>query len=346
MNKSILIFSMIALTGALIYFNGSSSSKEAPSETELSQFNSFRLNNNKVYSSQAEAGYRFKIFQQNLQKIQKHNANINTSYTLGVNPFADLTFEEFKAFYLVEDPEDLQSPRQEQGKLLTFDLSSAPVKQVDWRKKKVLGEIKNQGSCGSCWAFSAIGVVEAAFALFNNEKLVLSEQELVDCSEKYGNDGCNGGFSYQGLDYIRENNINNNEDYPYVGKDQKCKKVAGKGEKTIAQYTLLPKGPEPIIERLKISTTTVSFSVQDDLFLYKSGIYNPEFCPNPRNHAVNAVGFNLNSKLPYFIIRNSWGPSWGEKGYFRIAIREENGTCWMTGEGRTAYVDLIKTSEI
>ena len=340
MNNKLIFLGIIALTGLVMYMNNRDSTNQNERDSDLSEFHSFRKTHSKIYSSTVEANHRLVIFKQNLEMIRNHNADTTSSYKLGINQFSDMTFQEFSASYLHDDPEDNFIEGSDINELAQVNSSAIGDDKVDWRDKGIIGNIKNQGTCGSCWSFSAISVVEEAYALQKEDKSVLAEQELVDCSHEYGNNGCGGGFSFQGLDYIRDKSINLNSDYPYTALERTCKSIAGQGKHGIAKWTALPAGFKNMQDRLRVSPTTASFRVQNDFLQYKSGVYNPKSCPGGRNHAVNAIGFNFEDPIPHFIVRNSWGTSWGEQGYFKISATEGNGTCWFNGEGRTTFVTL------
>lgn len=344
MNKQIFILSAIALTGILFLLASQNNSiNNNNKHLEISQFAQFRTEFEKKYSSTQELDYRFNVFLKNLQIIENHNSDQTNTYTLGVNQFSDLTFEEFSAFYLgrassqKDEPEIVQNAPE-------IDFSSIEPKEINWVEKGIVSEVKNQGSCGSCWAFSAVSVVEEAYAQFKNQKLNLSEQELVDCSRSYGNQGCSGGFENKGLSYVAEKRINLDEVYPYHAVDQKCKKeFSGKGVATIENWKPIEEGFEKVAEILKNQPTTASFYVQDDFFLYKSGVYQPKgSCNGSINHAVNFVGYNVNAAIPYLLVRNSWGKKWGDNGYFKIKIVKGSGTCKITSKNENFFINLKK----
>ena len=338
MNKIALLLAVVALTGTAIFFSSSfEKQNEEGMDLIMSEFNTFRTKYKKVYATQSDASYRMKVFKTNLELINKHNSDQSQTYTLGVNQFSDMTFEEFKKFYLTENSDD--SFNMQEGSEFYFGENSKG-ESVDWREKGIVKGAKNQARCGSCWAFAAASVVEQQYALAGSEILV-SEQELVDCAGAYGNQGCNGGLAPWALSYVLDKGINLAKDYPYQAVTRKCT-IPKEGEIKISRFVVLPAGPDFLIERLKKGTSTVSFSVQQDFMSYKSGIYNPKSCPNPRNHAVNAVGFDTTGEIPYFIIRNSWSANWGENGFFKIAIKDGNGTCTITGEGRSSSVNFQK----
>lgn len=344
MNTKIIILGFLALTATVIVFSSLHQTTSEPfdKQTTATQFSFFKNEFAKTYSSLSEMDYRMQVFASNSAIINQHNSNLKSTYKLGINQFSDITFEEFSAKYLRNDPEDNYQMGPELNSELYYGNSDG--QEVDWVKAGIVGKVKNQASCGSCWAFSAVSVVEEAYALFKKVPIPnLSEQELVDCSTSYGNEGCGGGFSFQGLDYIREKGINNGKDYPYKAVDLKCKsKLSGKGWAKIEKWTVLLGGPGNLADGLRQQPTTASFHVQSDFMQYKSGVYNPTTCIGNRNHAVNAVGFKLDASVPYFIVRNSWGSTWGEEGLFKIAAKSGNGTCWFNGEGRSTFPTLAQ----
>ena len=184
--------------------------------SELSQFHSFKDNFNKEYHSIQEREYRFQIFQQNLKKIQKWSQT--KTFSVGINQFSDLTWEEFTSSYLMTPIKNT----------LNKSATKTSNDEIDWREKGIVSEVKDQGMCGSCWAFSTTGSMEAFLAQKDGNLTEFSEQQLVDCSRDYGNYGCNGGLMSQAYDYIAKSGLETEADYPYRARDQKCKADAGK----------------------------------------------------------------------------------------------------------------------
>jgi len=334
METKFLVLAGLLTMGALVTYNLSSSaasSSPASSSPVLSaraQFASFKAAHKKVYSSQSEEEFRFGVFQKRLVTIEEHNRK-NLSYKKGINHMSDMTYEELFRFYTSQTVLDNSASR---GK------SSATVKDgevVDWRKKGVVTPVKNQGQCGSCWAFSATGSLESFYALQNKLKgddlKQFSEQELVDCSGAQGNEGCGGGLMNYAFDYVIKNKIAIEEEYPYRAKNMKCKADKTKTRYTLAEYKTLTKetaNVEELAKLIKTQPISVAFEVQEDFFDYKSGVYKASSdCGDALNHGVLAVGYNTKKKVPYFIVKNSWAESWGLKGYFLMAIGKGRGTC-------------------
>lgn len=227
---------------------------------------------------------------------------------MGVNQFTGLTDQEFVMIYL--SPRNSPVPLEE-------NLVMPPINaDIDWTTKGAVSPIKNQGSCGSCWAFSATGVLES-WALMKGQTVSLSEQQLVDCSKKYGNEGCNGGFNYQGLAYVRDKGIASEKEYPYTAKTQSCK-VDG-GSFKIAKVNTVT-GCSNIVNAIQIRPIGVSADATN-WSRYSSGIFNN--CKTSLNHDILLVGLTST----YYKIKNSWGSSWGENGFIRLATGNTCGVC-------------------
>lgn len=304
------------------------------------EFFAFKEKYGKVYSSENELAYRKRIFLETLKSIELHNADKSQTYTLGINQFSDMTFEELKAKYLV-DFSNFQghSKCEKQKSWAHLDQGEDPKSEIDWQKEGKVQSVKNQQDCGSCWAFSAIGALESAYAIYKKGSLPnLSEQELVDCSKPYGNSGCLGGLMNLAFDYILDKKINTEKDYPYIGVDQKCNaNLSGKGTFELKGCVQAKNNVEGLVAGLRKQPVSIAFTVQEDFFKYAEGIYNPKKCPGYPNHGVLAVGFKLNEKIPYFKMKNSWGEEWGDKGYFKIATGTKKGTCDLAGSGWNYY---------
>lgn len=342
MNSKLLILSAIALTGAALFFASQipSTNSHSQSSLNLEVFSDFRKTHQKNYASDQELQYRLSVFTQNLESIEKHNADSTQTYKLGVNQYSDLTFEEFKAKYLGFEEDFQGSAKCEKSG--NDSLSLSDDNEVDWVAKGVVHEVKNQASCGSCWAFSTVAALESAYAIFKGEKgLDLSEQELVDCSTSYHNHGCSGGLMSFAYDYILDKGIHDGKDYKYIAKNQKCQAPTIKGTlHKLAGCRQVAKGIENVVTAARKQPVAVAFFVQNDFMSYHSGVYNPKGCRSNPNHAVTVVGFKLDAELPYLVVKNSWGVSWGLKGYFQIAIGKDNGTCNLGGHENN-YVPVV-----
>jgi len=290
-------------------------------------FDSFRQRYNKVYSTDRETARRRMIYTENLGLIDSVNAQ-KRGYTLGENEYADLTWEEFKAAKLLNTPQEC-SATQGNHKMSGVAVKAEPA--MDWRDKGVVTPVKNQGSCGSCWTFSTTGCLESMWAIKTRNLTALSEQQLVDCAGAFDNHGCQGGLPSHAFQYIKyAGGIQTETGYPYTGRDGRCKFDKTQVAATVADGVNITEGAE---DELFDAVThqgpiAVAYQVSGDFRFYKDGVYDSTQCksgPMDVNHAVLAVGYNTDAKTnkPYWIIKNSWGTSFGIQGYFYM-IRNKN----------------------
>ena len=340
MNKLLLALGIVTLTGitGFLLLGGSQSTDNGLG----GQFNEFCRDHSKEYHSLAERAYRLAVFQKNLELISAHNERKDVTWELGLNQFADLTYAEFKEYYLTDMSTHNGSTVDhcaEPGALTTNGPDS-----VDWRKLGKVQKVKNQGMCGSCWAFSATGALEAAYAIKTGEAPPnLSEQELIECSSSYGNKGCGGGLMQWAYDYIIDHNIHNSQEYPYKSAfGGKCKTdKLGKGKFGVAKCIKAAASIEGLADALVNAPVAVAMFVDPGFMFYRKGIYNPANCKAEPNHGVTAVGFELNSNPPSFHVKNSWGALWGDKGFFQISMGTGSGTCGLSGNGNNYWVEAL-----
>uniref|UniRef100_A0A3P8VNZ3 Cathepsin K n=1 Tax=Cynoglossus semilaevis TaxID=244447 RepID=A0A3P8VNZ3_CYNSE len=271
-----------------------------------------------------EEGIRRAIWEKNMRMIQAHNEEAALgihSYEMGMNHLGDMTSEE-----VVEKMTGLQVPlnRDYTFTLALDDRVSKLPKTIDYRKKGMVTSVKNQGSCGSCWAFSSAGALEGQLAKQSGQLLDLSPQNLVDCVKE--NDGCGGGYMTNAFRYIQENGgIDSWEAYPYVGEVRSRRSTQCKG------YKEIPMGDEHAlaVALFKVGPVSVGIDASQSSFqFYQRGVYYDRNCnKDDINHAVLAVGYGVNSKgKKYWIIKNSWSETWGNQGYIMMA-RNRNNLC-------------------
>lgn len=290
-------------------------------------FQQWKSQQNKAYASPAEQMYRMQNFNRNLQTIQQVNSDKSLTYELGLNQFSDLSEEEFVAKYTglqgVDTAADFVVPHVNKG---------VRNDGVDWRDQGAVNDVKNQGSCGSCWAFSAIGAIESAWKIAGNVLTSFSEQQLVDCSSAFGNHGCQGGLMNNAFKYLVKSagGIETEAAYPYTAADGKCKFDATKVNGKIKTYSSInQRDCDGLLHAITSQPVSVGIAA-NAIMQYKSGIFNNPRCGTQLNHGVVAVGYGVEGKQEYWIIRNSWGASWGEKGYIRFARddnKSEDGMC-------------------
>ncbi|KAF4690396.1 hypothetical protein FOZ63_028046 [Perkinsus olseni] len=286
-------------------------------------FVGFQRKHGKRYRDKEEESKRAAIFKANLEYIEEVNSQ-NLPYKLGVNEYADLSFEEFSAQMLrpIKVDEKMKEKMLVQAEDDAMDLPAS----VDWREKNVLNPIKNQGDCGSCWAFSATGALEAQHAIATGKLLSLSEQQLVDCSTDYGNKGCNGGIMDAAYNYTQHHGIDQESTYPYNAGDNKCqdtlaKKADGLSIGEVNGFYMLPQTDAALMKALMAAPVSIAMYADIAFQLYSSGVYTSflcQFAGESINHGIVAVGYGTEGGEDYYLMRNSWGPSWGLNGYFKI----------------------------
>jgi cathepsin L len=287
-------------------------------------FASWTTTHKKAYASPEEHAYRLSVFAANADFVRKWDANAR-GFTVGLNLFADLTNEEFRAMY--------------NG--LNISVTIGEVKQtvprvgipasVDWRKEGIVTPVKNQRQCGSCWAFSTTGSVEGAHAQATKQLVSLSEQNLVDCSVPQGNHGCNGGLMDSAFRYIISNHgIDTEASYPYTATGpNSCRYNAATRGATITSFRDVPRGSEAgLADAVALHVVSVAIDASHSSFqLYTGGVYNEPRCSSTQlDHGVLAVGYGDQNGTPYWLVKNSWGANWGLSGYILMS-RNRNNQC-------------------
>jgi len=313
MFKLLLTFALVAFTVALDL------------DQEWFQYKTTYAKN---YASKEEESVRRQIWEHHYEYIEEHNkgyARGESSFFLGANEFMDMHHDEF-----VKVMNGYQGrPAPSNARVFAgSELMDVPP-TVDWRTKGYVTDVKNQGQCGSCWAFSTTGSLEGQWFKKTGKLPSLSEQNLVDCSKKQGNEGCHGGLMDYAFTYIKENKgIDTEASYPYEGKDGSCRfnratvgandtgfvDVKSKDENAL-QQAVATVGPIAVA----IDASHISFQ------LYKGGVYHSLFCSETRlDHGVLAAGYGTDDGKDYWLVKNSWGTSWGMKGYIYMSRNRHN----------------------
>ncbi|MED6118381.1 hypothetical protein PIB30_002087 [Stylosanthes scabra] len=309
----------------------------ASSSSDTSQlFRTWCDHHGKTYSSDEERTYRLKVFQDNYDYVQRHNQMPDSSYTLSLNAFADLTHQEFKAsrlasrsssFLRFSNPQRRFSNDNDNYNNILRQVPSS----IDWRNEGAVTPVKDQGSCGACWSFSATGAIEGINKIVTGSLESLSEQELVDCDKKY-NSGCEGGLMDYAYQFIIDNKgIDTESDYPYLTHEATCNKDKMKRRVvTIDGYTDVPSNNEKkLLEAVATQPVSVGICGSERAFqLYSKGIFTGP-CSTALDHAVLIVGYGSENGVDYWIVKNSWGTSWGMNGYIHMV--RNNGTQGICG---------------
>ncbi|KAK3022314.1 hypothetical protein RJ639_046172 [Escallonia herrerae] len=307
-----------------LFFASLSSATNLPwrSEEEVKGlYETWLAKHGKAYNGLGEKEKRFEIFKDNLRFIDELNSEERT-YKVGLNRFADLTNEEYRSTYLGTrtDAKRRFAKSKSVSQRYAVKAGDELPESVDWRERGAVASIKNQGNCGSCWAFSTVAAVEGINQIVTGELITLSEQELVDCDRSY-DAGCNGGLMDYAFEFIIANGgIDSEADYPYEGVDAQCDPIR-KNAKVVSidGYEDVPPYNEKALKKA-VAHQPVSVAIEASgraLQLYYSGVFTGA-CGTALDHGVVVVGYGSENGVDYWIVRNSWGNSWGEGGYFRM----------------------------
>ncbi|KAJ0984366.1 hypothetical protein J5N97_002722 [Dioscorea zingiberensis] len=316
-----IFFIILFLISSLV---SSSSKAITRSESEIKLlYEGWLVTHQKYYNNLMEKEKRYDIFKDNLRYIDERNAG-DHSFRLGLNVFADLTNEEYRATYcggLLVDKMDLKGDHGDdhhgQKHWLNETEDDVPD-SIDWRELGAVVPIKHQGACFSCWAFSSVAAVEGLNQIKTGKLISLSEQEIVDCFKK----DCDAGYIQDSLNFIVENGgLDTEEDYPYKAKYVSCDKF--KNNKKIVSIDgyerVYPPNDEVGLKKI-VAKQPVAAGIEGygkDFQLYESGIFNGN-CGTSIDHAVAIVGYGVENKTDYWILKNSFGVKWGENGFMRI----------------------------
>jgi len=291
------------------------------------QWENFKIAHTKNYASQAEHDMRFEIFQANHKFITEFPAH--RGFSVAHNEYSDLSNVEFRARFnglnITKKPAVVaHSPR--------LTLKSSVPTNWDWRTKGAVTGIKNQGQCGSCWSFSSTGSMEGAWFLKKGTLVSLSEQNLIDCSVAQGNEGCQGGLMDQAFQYVITNNgIDTEASYPYTATGpNNCQYNVANRAATLTSFTDVTSGSESgLLTAVYGTPTSVAIDASQQSFqFYSGGVYNEPACSSTQlDHGVLAVGFGMyEGTTAYWLVKNSWGTSWGLNGYIMMS-RNLNNQC-------------------
>lgn len=379
----------------------------------MAEFESWIDKFEKKYNSLTEKGERLLVWLENHALIESHNSK-GASFTVAHNEYSDLTFSEFQQRFNLHVKADIRKTRfnfkdakkAAQQKLRGSDAEDTSISRklqdkegLDWASQGLVGPIRNQGLCGACWAFSAVGSIESAMAIGKYKKMTpgereedwdivnaqdgwvseqlglvipLSEQNLIDC-DVMNQQGCDGGLMITDFDEEEgKSGVCSENDYPYVQAQGTCSSsmcTPVPGSKIKDHVDIEPRKTANLVEALKENPVTAAMVASDHMFqFYSSGIYsvkdcgkvtkeegdedceilyeNQDTCLPDVNHGVLVVGYGTDDSASgdvkdFFKVKNSWGDSWGEGGYFRIARYDEDPTDPKTNWGECAILSIL-----
>ncbi|XP_055946887.1 procathepsin L-like [Argiope bruennichi] len=284
----------------------------------------------KSYNGKEEVARRM-IWERRVADVMRHNLRYDLgfhSFRKGINEFSDMEHEEFVRTF---NGFRRQVDKQNNASSWISPFNVAIPDTVDWRDQGLVTPVKNQQQCGSCWAFSTTGSLEGQHKKKTGQLVSLSEQNLVDCSGPEGNQGCEGGLMDQAFQYIKDNKgIDTEDSYPYTAEDGTCRFKKSAVGATVTGYVDIPTGDEEALKKAVATVGPISVAIDashDSFQTYQDGIYDePECSSDALDHGVLVVGYGTEDGSDYWLVKNSWGTTWGIKGYIKMS-RNKNNQC-------------------
>jgi cathepsin L len=299
----------------------------------VEEWEAFKVKHGKSYTDKSEENFRLKVFMENKHLIAKHNQKASNglkSYSLEMNQFGDLLHHEFTS--MMNGYKMDYKINSSNGSTYLSPANVMVPSSVDWRTKGYVTPVKNQGQCGSCWSFSSTGSLEGQHFRKTGKLISLSEQNLVDCSKSYGNNGCEGGLMDYAFQYVRDNKgIDTEKSYPYEAQDDSCRFNQRNIGATDSGFVDIPQGSETKLKEAVATVGPVSVAIDashESFQFYSHGVYDEQDCSSESlDHGVLVVGYGTTDEgQDYWIVKNSWGTSWGDVGYIKMS-RNKNNQC-------------------
>ncbi|XP_053488895.1 procathepsin L [Ictalurus furcatus] len=298
------------------------------------EFQEWKQKFGKIYKSVEEESQRKKTWQENHKLVMNHNILADKgikSYRLGMNYFADMSNQEYRQSVFKGCLSFNRTLNHSAATFLRQVGGPALPNTVNWTQMGYVTEVEEQKQCNSCWAFSATGALEGQTFKKTGKLVSLSKQQLVDCSKKFGNNGCKGGLMNWAFEYVKENGgLHTEESYPYEAKDGSCRDNLGTVGVTCTGHVQINSEDENALQEAVATIGPISVAIDANhtsFQLYESGLYDEPDCScTDMNHGVLAVGYGTDDGKDYWLIKNSWGINWGDKGYIKMS-RNKNNQC-------------------
>lgn len=310
-------------------------------ETKESLWKQYKLDFKRTFDSKSHEELREKIFRESIRTISHHNFEFRQgreSFKMGINSFSDMTFDEYSAMFKAN--ESIKAMANEKAKNIRFrpkiihgnDVGNLTERNLaasfDWRDQGAVTKVRDQKLCGSCYAMATIGSIESQYFIMNKKLIDFSEQEIVDCAGEFTTFGCSGGIAFRVFDYVLENQLSTRSGYPYKAEVGECRATENKIKIHLKGYGYVDAEDDDdnLAEAVtKFGPIVVSINSDLETFMrYSSGIYFDEKCTDEVNHGALLVGYGSEDGIDYWIVKNSFGESWGESGYIRMARKMGN----------------------